>query len=647
MHGRTMLVMKAVLFSMCVTLLHARTIYNETDYPLYVAGYHAGKEAERKIGPLAVEPGEKVDIDVPSTALLSTKTRYLVVARTPNALWDLLSLPQLKEYPHKSLTINKLNDFYLADKEGRLKMYNELEHSSVVKLVKQVTSSVKDTIVDVVINREKLAAVKNNPHRSDVAIVRVGNTLAKAERSYLKKRAPKVKAGFEKLLGKSLKGKTIPKIALVLSGGGDRAMFASCGYMQGAQEIGLLDAVTYIAALSGSTWFLGAWFASGQSNLSVFKDSFMQKMRKGITSVAGNEANLITDALKVKIAYNEPITMMDVFGALVGNVVLDEFGDNRQIVPMSDQAKLIDSGRWPLPIYTAVDGSKQTHQLHYWYEFTPYEVGGAWLGHYIPTWAFGRKFSKGTSQTDDPEISLSFLFGIFGSAFAVDTERMWKEVLKVTEKASALETPIRKLILNKIGDNRVTQAEEFNFTAGMPSSPLRDQSKMIFIDAGFAFGLPYPVVSGERPERAPEILIFVEASENVAKLKEDAEQGTSGLRAAAKYAKDKGLKFPTIDTITSNAITIYRDENDPTVPLVIWMPLVKDQEKWRIFGTDPRFANIIEFEVSSCVQKGFCPSVNFTYKPEQAQQLISLGQFNMHACKQDIIDAIRWKMDHM
>ncbi|HEV2916165.1 MAG TPA: hypothetical protein VGW78_00300 [Candidatus Babeliales bacterium] len=635
-------------------IIHTRTIYNETGVPLYIAGYHAGQHAERKTAVLSVEPNKSVSIEVPDTDFFSTKKRYIVAARQENDLAETLSLPQLKSFPHKDLgtfasrgaSLVGKSDFYLVEKDNRLKMYNELEHSQLVQWGKQLTEKAKKEIVGKLVNKEELPAVKNNLHKTEVARVRIGNTLVHEEKEYLTKRMPKVKQALEKLIGKNLEGKKIPKIALILSGGGNRSMFASAGYTQGAREIGLLDAVTYIASLSGSTWFLGSWLASGQSDIAIFNQNLIQKMQKGIIAFTQHEIDLIADAFKVKIAYDEPVTMMDVYGALLGNALLSDFGDNRYMIYLSNQSNLIHNGDWAFPIYTAVDGSRQTHQLHHWYEFTPYEVGGAWLGNYVPTWAFGRKFLQGISQTDAPEIPLGFLFGIFGSAFAVDAERIWQEAVKIVEKASVFEDAVRKLILNQIGDHRVTQAEEFNFTAGLPSSPLGDKSKMIFIDAGFAFGLPYQPVSGQRPERAPEILIFIESSENVGKLKENVEAGSTGLRAAAQYAKDNGLKFPPIDQVTPNAIKIYKDENDPTVPLVIWMPLVKDQTKVTSYMQDARFAKLADFEVSQCI-KDFCPSINFTYKPEQAQQLISLGQLNMHACKQDIIDAIAWKIEHM
>ena len=44
-------------------------------------------------------------------------------------------------------------------------------------------------------------------------------------------------------------------IAVVGSGGGFRAMVAFSGVMKALYESGVLDCATYVAGLSGSTWY--------------------------------------------------------------------------------------------------------------------------------------------------------------------------------------------------------------------------------------------------------------------------------------------------------------------------------------------------------------------------------------------------------
>lgn len=49
-------------------------------------------------------------------------------------------------------------------------------------------------------------------------------------------------------------GAQVPVVAVLGSGGGTRAMSSLYGSLAGLQELGLLDTVTYLSGVSGSTW---------------------------------------------------------------------------------------------------------------------------------------------------------------------------------------------------------------------------------------------------------------------------------------------------------------------------------------------------------------------------------------------------------
>jgi hypothetical protein len=64
------------------------------------------------------------------------------------------------------------------------------------------------------------------------------------------------------------------------------------------------------------------------------------------------------------------------------------FGDDCQYVHLSDQADYIKDGHVPFPIYTAIDGRMSVALTNpAWYEFTPFEIGSAEYGVYVPSWA--------------------------------------------------------------------------------------------------------------------------------------------------------------------------------------------------------------------------------------------------------------------
>lgn len=95
----------------------------------------------------------------------------------------------------------------------------------------------------------------------------------------------------------------------------------------------------------------------------------------------GSELDDIGDALLVKFAFNQSLTVVDMYGALLGNALLPMCENNRQRVYLStdicdnapSHAKNIAATDKPFPVYTAVLGDTGFEQE--WFEFTPYEVG--------------------------------------------------------------------------------------------------------------------------------------------------------------------------------------------------------------------------------------------------------------------------------
>jgi len=654
--------MRYVLYGvMCLgslPLFANRTLYNETKIPLYVAGYHvlASGEAKLVTARTKLMPDKNVSFDVTRTGIASTTKRYIVVSRNENDFTQTMTLQDVKSFPHKSLkypALPNLLKFYFEEQNGRLVMLNSLEHSDFVKAISGAKETVKEGIIDALIDKETLPEVKNNKHRKDVAVVRTTNVVPAEETAIIKKRKAKVNKAVNKAFNLTLLERKTPTISLVCSGGGYRAMLATLGFMVGMETAGVLDMTTYISGLSGSTWFLGTWINS-KKTVNAFKTDLINLAKKKIGVLTPKEMKLISNAYKVKVAYREPLTIVDLFGALLANMLFDNLGDKRQQVLLSDQAKTLAAGDWPFPIYVAVDGRKAAHKQYGWYEFTPFEVGSPWLGHYVPLWGFGRTFSNGKSITDDPEIPLGFLFGIFGSAFSASIERIWQEIMTGKEAGSSLDKFVKETIIHHFGDSRLAMSEEHNFTLGMDTSPIRDDKYMTMIDAGIDFNLPYPAVSGEKERRQSDILIFFDASYSTAieAGKRNVAGSLKDLMEAEKYARDRGLKFPHIDAnILVTPMTIFKDNNDPACPLVIWFPLTDDQQLITTTLSENNqltgFDNIKDFNVAKCAESSFCDTFNFGYAQAESEKLVNLCTFNVLANKDALLAAIKWKIDKM
>lgn len=515
---------------------------------------------------------------------------------------------------------------------------------------KEITTPIKEAASGVVstgaqyLARDSVA-VKNNPYKNVVAIVRTGNELNTHEREYVSKRRPKVKHALEKMLGRSLDGKHIPTIAIVASGGGYRAMLGSIGALCAAEKLGIMGAATYITALSGSTWALSAWMSTGMS-IENFKQYIQRNIEKDIVNVGLTESKRITDMLMVKLAFNQPVTTVDVYGGLLANRLLSQYGVDCQRVYLSQQAERIKNADVPYPIYTAIDAREAVAREPQWYEFTPHEIGSPYFNVYVPTWAYGRQFYAGGSTDFAPEQSLGFHMGVWGSAYGVHFGRVWETIIDSVPGSSVIRAAIEKKFIDPYTGKRLdtTWGEVNNYMYAIPNQELQLRPTIKFVDAGIDFNLPYPPVSGERPERKADIMLFLDFS------------GGSllySIKKAEEYARKKGLKFPKIDyvDIETKTISIFRDPVDPSVPVIIYLPRVSDQQLWQAHKSNPLFSqyNSIEgfnFEECTNASGGGCGTLRFQYTAHDSQQLMDQMEFNMIVNKDKIIEAINWVIDH-
>jgi len=622
------------------------TIHNKTNAPVYAAPYYKRGASTTRCGDIhRVEPGLSVHCERPSyktgeyedvSQLDDSKfwhDRKLYIARRSLKLKDILTPTDRKRVTSQSIGLTSGSHFYIAEVNGRLKGFNAFEWT-IVQPIAQAAGQLVDETIQAIQNslKKTLPAVRHNRYKKVSAAVRCGNQLCDQERSYRALRKKHVKHALEKIVGRSIEADSVPTISIVASGGGFRAMLATIGSLYALEQLGLLDAVTYISSLSGSTWAVGSWFSYGGA-VASFKDNLLPFLAPGLLPLTPKEIKYFMDTLLVKWSFDQLVTPVDFYGALVGNRLLKQFGKLRHRTYLSEQAALLKEGRWPLPIYTAIRSDFRTQQE--WYEFTPYEIGGAWLGHYVPSWAYGRRFESGQSVDFAPEQSLSAHFGVFGSAFAVTFNRMYAEI-EDSISCNIIKKVIER-IMKEIGNQRLANSCFHNFTYGLSASPIAEHKHIELADAGIDFNLPYPPISQERPERASDIIIFLDSSATI--------KGIPELKKVASYAQRHGLPFPPLadPNIDKQAITVLRDDHNPNCPVVVYVPWVQDMRLWNEKKYDPHFKKFVpllnSFDPEKCMQL-FCSTYNFEYNMHQANQVAALSEFNMLADKYKLIEVI-------
>ena len=411
--------------------------------------------------------------------------------------------------------------------------------------------------------------------------VRISDDICDEEKAFISKRKHHTRKALSKYLDipeADIHLDDIPTIAMCGSGGGLRALVAGSSSYLSARNAGLFDCITYTAGVSGSCW-LQTLFYSTVSQQNHDKLISHLKHRLGVhiayppaalnllSSAPTNKFLLSGIIEKIKGVPNADFGTVDIYGLLLAARLLVPKGElnvDEDDLKLSKQARYIDYGQNPLPIYTAVRheiplveqdakhiesaaAEARKEAWFQWFEFTPYEFWCEEFQSGIPTWSIGREFNAGRSQWRSnglglPELRIPLMMGIWGSAFCATLSHYYKEVRPVMKNLAGF-GGIDQMIVERDEDlikvHPIDPATIPNFVFGMrdqlPSScpeSIFSSTHLQLMDAGMSNNLPiYPLL---RPGRNVDILIAFDASADV---KQD-----NWLRVADGYARQRGIK---------------------------------------------------------------------------------------------------------
>ncbi|XP_077441201.1 cytosolic phospholipase A2-like [Vanacampus margaritifer] len=257
--------------------------------------------------------------------------------------------------------------------------------------------------------------------------LRFSLALCDNEKQFRHSRRERVMLGIKKLLDMEKprflpsSPEEVPVIAISGSGGGFRAMVGYSGVMKALFESGVLDCATYIAGLSGSTWYMSTLYSHPEFPNKGPKEINKELMKR----VSSNPLRLLLpqhitnyiQALWTKKASGQPVTFTDIFGMLIGETLVPA----RMDIKLSDIREKINQGQSPLPLFTCLHVKPDVSELMFadWVEFSPYEIGMAKYGTFMTPDLFGSKFFMGTVVKKYEENPLHFLMGVWGSAFSI------------------------------------------------------------------------------------------------------------------------------------------------------------------------------------------------------------------------------------
>lgn len=411
--------------------------------------------------------------------------------------------------------------------------------------------------------------------------VRVSDDICDEEKVFIAKRKLHTKKALSKYLEipeSEIHPDDVPTIAMCGSGGGLRALVAGSSSYLSTKNAGLFDCVTYTAGVSGSCWLQTLFYST------IGKQDHEQlirhlKNRLGVhiayppaalsllNSAPTNKFLLSGFVEKLKGVPDADFGIVDIYGILLAARLLVPKGElnvDEDDLKLSKQARYIEYGQNPLPIYTAVRheipfaerdakdlasaAAKARKEAWFeWFEFTPYEFWCEEFGAGIPSWSIGRKFEAGRSRWREnglglPELRVPLMMGIWGSAFCATLSHYYKEIRPVMKDLTGFRG-IDQMISERDDDlikvHPIDPATIPNFAYGMndklPSScpeSIFSSTHLQLMDAGMSNNLPiYPLL---RPGRNIDILVAFDASADV--------KTDNWLRVADGYARQRGIK---------------------------------------------------------------------------------------------------------
>ncbi|XP_077836737.1 cytosolic phospholipase A2 gamma isoform X1 [Macaca mulatta] len=226
--------------------------------------------------------------------------------------------------------------------------------------------------------------------------------LQKEEKVAVERRRLHVLKALKKL---HIEADEAPVVAVLGSGGGLRAHIACLGVLSEMKEQGLLDAVTYLAGVSGSTWAISSLYTN---------DGDMEALEADLRHRFSRQEWDLAKSLQktIQAARSENYSLTDFWAYMVISKQTRELPESH----LSNMKKPVEEGTLPYPIFAAIDNDLQpswqeAKAQETWFEFTPHHAGFPALGAYVSITHFGSKFKKGRLVRTHPERDLSFLRG--------------------------------------------------------------------------------------------------------------------------------------------------------------------------------------------------------------------------------------------
>uniref|UniRef100_A0A8C8ATB1 PLA2c domain-containing protein n=1 Tax=Otus sunia TaxID=257818 RepID=A0A8C8ATB1_9STRI len=495
--------------------------------------------------------------------------------------------------------------------------------------------------------------------------MRFGFELCSEELTFLQKRKRYVASALKNVfhLQRDLQDFEVPVVAIITTGGGLKSMTGLYGSLMALKKLNLLDCVSYISGLSGTTWTMANLYRDAywsQKDL----DSHIGEAQKQATKCkmgcfSMDRMKYYDKQLCQRKEEGYRTSFIDLWGLMIEYLL----NDGKDPHKLSEQQEALCDGQNPLPIYVSVSvrDSYSTNDFKEWVEFTPYEVGLLKYGAFVRTEHFGSEFFMGRLLKKLPESRICYLQG--DVLHYLGRETLWRGVTLLTKGLSfMLRTrmytppgPLSSALRGALTD-RFSVAQHHNFLKGYqlhnnylenehfcrwkdtvldsrPNELMQNADHLGMIDAGFFINTSSPPLL--RPQREVDVIIYLTFWL---------------LYKAYKYYSEQKIPFPKIsltdeDKKNLKECYLFHDSDLPGCPIVIFLPLVNDTfREYKAPGVK-RCCSEMEGGQLDLTSR-FSPYCMFSvrYTDENYRRLLNLSEYNILNNSQMIMQALQIAM---
>ncbi|XP_070791868.1 cytosolic phospholipase A2 epsilon-like [Pituophis catenifer annectens] len=523
--------------------------------------------------------------------------------------------------------------------------------------------------------------------------MRLGFDLCPEEQDFICKRKKYVAAALKNVLQLEgeLQDNEVPVVALMTTAGGVRSMTAMYGSLLGLQKLNLLNCISYITGLSGTTWTMINLFRDpywSHKNLEgMIMDVRKQVMKNKLCCFSVDNLKYYEKEIWNRHDEGHKLTFADLWGLILESMFYDKPNPHK----LSDQRQAINLGQNPLPIYLALNVKKRYSTLDFkeWVEFTPYEVGFLKYGAFINAEDFGSEFYMGHMMKKIPESRLCFMQGMWSNIYsqnlldalylAEHSEDFWhrwtrprmyeiEEDIPPWLPKRPYVQPTRLFIPNgSVSDvirdvitMRPVVGSYSNFIKGLqfndkylennnfsmwkdtvldcnPNHLTESEEYLELVDTAFFINTSCPPLL--RPERQVDIIIHLNYSGGSQELP---------LDLSTRYYHHQGIPFPKTvlteeDRKHLKECYLFDDAESPKAPILLYFPLVCDSfQKYKAPGVE-RSPNEMDDGYADITSTIFSPYATgiLQYSEEDFNKLINLTSYNILNNEHMILQALR------